>query len=381
MSRIEIPSDLIELIYSTATDAAQWPSVCEAISRFVDVGVMMYGHHINANQSLGLLGGGFDQAELERYEVYFADKNPWMHMNVVLPVGVVGVSDAALPQRDLLKTEFYNDWLRHQDDAVGGAALLCERSAESFVMMAAACSTRRYDTQIEVAEQAMTAVAPHIIKAIEISKAFVGGQPGVVGLFDQLEHAIILIRRSGRVSWLNQAAENLLRTSPVITISASGKVWAKDEALQRHLEVVLRSVQQLDLSSCPGPRKVTDRAMKDMIIHTHLVPDQSQLHFPASTWSDPVAGAIVITGDRGLADSSSFAAIARSFGATPAEARLAEALMFGTTVSDFADRNSVSRHTARNQMRALFAKSGTHSQVEFVLRMQKLSSPFLCSDR
>ena len=68
--------------------------------------------------------------------------------------------------------------------------------------------------------------------------------------------------------------------------------------------------------------------------------------------------------------------MAQSLGATPAEALLAEAIISGQSLYDFADTNSLSRHTVRNQMRALLQKTSTSSQTDFVRKMYMLSSPF-----
>ena len=65
---------------------------------------MMFGHNLSANESLGVIGGGFDPYELVRYHENYADQNPWMHMNAATPVGQVGISDQTLDQQELFKT-------------------------------------------------------------------------------------------------------------------------------------------------------------------------------------------------------------------------------------------------------------------------------------
>ena len=74
-------------------------------------------------------------------------------MNMAMPVGSVGVSDQALPRRDLFKTSFYNDWLRHQDNVVAGPFLLCERTPHSFVGIAVACHARNVEETLPKAQR------------------------------------------------------------------------------------------------------------------------------------------------------------------------------------------------------------------------------------
>jgi len=58
--------------------------------------------------------------------------------------------------------------------------------------------------------------------------------------------------------------------------------------------------------------------------------------------------------------------IAQAFGLTPAEARLVALLAGGVSVTDAADRLGIVRETARNQLKSVFAKTGTHRQPELV---------------
>lgn len=59
-------------------------------------------------------------------------------------------------------------------------------------------------------------------------------------------------------------------------------------------------------------------------------------------------------------------AIQAAFGLSAAEAPLGGALVAGRTLSEYAAENRLSRNTARNQLSAIFAKTGTRRQTEFV---------------
>ncbi|MEZ5828253.1 MAG: LuxR C-terminal-related transcriptional regulator [Hyphomicrobiales bacterium] len=56
----------------------------------------------------------------------------------------------------------------------------------------------------------------------------------------------------------------------------------------------------------------------------------------------------------------------RAFGLTPAELRLAEALVRGTSLKDYAEQVGIAEGTARVQLKAVFAKTNTHRQAELV---------------
>jgi DNA-binding CsgD family transcriptional regulator len=60
------------------------------------------------------------------------------------------------------------------------------------------------------------------------------------------------------------------------------------------------------------------------------------------------------------------AILAKTFGLTPSEAKLAHIIARGAAPNIAARELNISRETARNQLRSIFAKTGTHRQAELV---------------
>ena len=54
------------------------------------------------------------------------------------------------------------------------------------------------------------------------------------------------------------------------------------------------------------------------------------------------------------------------FSLTPAEIRLAAHIVNGGTLASFAKARALSRNTVRNQLQAIYCKTGTHRQAELV---------------
>lgn len=65
--------------------------------------------------------------------------------------------------------------------------------------------------------------------------------------------------------------------------------------------------------------------------------------------------------------------LTRSFGLTPAEARLAVRLKDGLTLAEAAETLGVALNTARNQLRAIFDKLGLRRQSELVRALAQLA--------
>jgi DNA-binding CsgD family transcriptional regulator len=65
--------------------------------------------------------------------------------------------------------------------------------------------------------------------------------------------------------------------------------------------------------------------------------------------------------------------LASLFGLTAAEARLASRLAGGAALNEVAAQLGISRETARNQLKAVFAKTETHRQAELVALLSQLT--------
>ena len=63
----------------------------------------------------------------------------------------------------------------------------------------------------------------------------------------------------------------------------------------------------------------------------------------------------------------------RAFSLTDSEANLAEALLNGETLADFARERAVSKQTLRNQLVGVMRKTGTRRQSELVALLTRLS--------
>ena len=64
-----------------------------------------------------------------------------------------------------------------------------------------------------------------------------------------------------------------------------------------------------------------------------------------------------------------------AFGLTAAEAKLALHIGKGATLGDAADALSVSKLTARTQLKSIFSKTDVRRQAELVAKIHKLGSP------
>lgn len=71
------------------------------------------------------------------------------------------------------------------------------------------------------------------------------------------------------------------------------------------------------------------------------------------------------------------ALLRHTFDLTPAEAKLATRLANGETVEIVSDSLGITKSTARNQLKAVFAKLGIHRQAELVSLISAMLGPLV----
>jgi len=376
MSEANTNQDLLSTLYCAATDSRQWSKFCQHLNQVSECPVTMFGHSLVSGQSLGYVAGGWDKTWLQSYADYYGAFNPWMDLNVAMKPGMIGVSDTVTPRAELYQTEYYNDWLQPQEDLVAGVAMICHHSKDRFLALGAACRNSHVDKSLPRLEKLLGILAPHIYRAINISSTLSGNNGATAAHLDSSRFAVFLIHSSGRIGYQNPAATRLLQQQDVLKLGRDERLTAVDESTRQQISVCLAAITNKAIENLPPPAAITLSGNKKMMLHAHIFPDKAELSFPESIWSDPPTGCLVITGLGGLGDVNSIEMLQAGFCATTAEARLGQAIMAGLSLYDYADHNSISRHTMRNQMRALLSKTGCRNQPDFIRKIAALISPF-----
>jgi DNA-binding CsgD family transcriptional regulator len=111
------------------------------------------------------------------------------------------------------------------------------------------------------------------------------------------------------------------------------------------------------------------------MVHANLFPAEDAARFPDNAWADPITGALVVTSARGIVEDRSYGRLLTAFGVTRAESRLADAVLSGLSLDQFAELQGLSSHTVRNQMRALLRKTETRTQQDFIRKILLLINP------
>ncbi|WP_426437854.1 helix-turn-helix transcriptional regulator [Bradyrhizobium genosp. P] len=213
--------------------------------------------------------------------------------------------------------------------------------------------------------KALSRVSARLTEAATLST--VVGRSAITGITNALEliqMAAIAVGRFGAVIGMNCQAESSLGHDLTIR---NNRLMLRDRQanadLTRLIDQLRHTSDMLTLPSSPIVMRRIDK--RPIVIQMQPVP-------PAAR--SPFLGARAILLIRDLEGNAAFdqTLLATTFELTPAQARLAVMLARGDSVEEAARQIGVAVSTARNQLKTIFQRTGTHRQAELVALLHKV---------
>jgi DNA-binding CsgD family transcriptional regulator len=210
------------------------------------------------------------------------------------------------------------------------------------------------------------AVAPHMSLALQIYAALAN----TVTERDIYKEAVsgfaigtVLIDRGGHVMRVDAVAERILERQPHLTVE-EGRLRLRDQTGHRELELQ-RLIDQAIVEHPGDVAPVFSRAMH-VSDHEHLSLLIRSIPPTPSSSNQRCAAAVLYISDMRSEGTTSANKLMDLFQLSATEAALAMQLARGRTLSDAAIVLNLSEQTARTYSKHIFAKTGTHRQVELV---------------
>jgi DNA-binding CsgD family transcriptional regulator/PAS domain-containing protein len=347
--------DFIGSIYDAGAEPALWNGVMERLVRKTGARSGIFYDHHNATRRSRILGvEGFDPHFLSLYERYYGALDPWHKSGLTWPVCSVAQTAALMPDRELKRTEFYQDHLRPQKlfYALGGPV---ERTSGHMAVFGIQGSFENGSFSAET-QALVTALAPHFRRAYRMQETLESVRRECTELeaaLHLLPQPVLVVDRDARLLFANVGAARLLREGTVLRL-ANRRIRAAHRDDAARFAKALNPVPQ----GADGDGLLLRRAGEDRPVTVRVTPLRRPNH---AEWSGRIALMVELPPvPRGLD------VWAAAFRLSPAETRLWSALLAGRRLVDVAEEYGISVHTVRVQLRSLFAKTGVHRQADLL---------------
>lgn len=184
--------------------------------------------------------------------------------------------------------------------------------------------------------------------------------------FQKSSTAAVLINRFGRMFRANNAAEQLFGGDGLQL--RNGQIASFDPNANSALHRAVQQVLWTDGHGEAGPIALPRRSGRPVLAFP------MRLAALALDVLTPASGVIVLI-DLDRPDAPQDEVLRSVFGSSPAEARLARLVAAGESLEQSALRLGIAYETARNQLKSVFGKTGTHRQGELAALIGRLRAP------
>lgn len=370
-TEVPVPAALLQTIQLAALDSTRWQTALEQLAQATGVA---YTHFIGNDETLGgalfFAQTGFEPDDMIQYEQHYASLNLWAQELSRRPSGRVYVTPDLADEEELLKSEFYTDWLLPRENFSIGAAAILEVDSHRTIQIG--CNIpRRLDARLlDPFVTALQCTMPFLRTSIEINRKLRGraletylraddGDPELLGL--------VLMDGRRRALEANARGAALLGDGRLFRPGAgSGVVFAHDRTEEAFAALLRHRAPGSDARSslpvAPGSA-VRIRAL--------VLPEQAQDILPF--WArGAIAMPLVLLMLEAPPSPDAIRAGARRLGLTPAQYEVVALLADGLDLRRIARHRGTSVATARNQLTAAMERTDTHRQVDLVLKFRGL---------
>ncbi len=364
--------EVVALIYRATTEHEHWRSVLERIGRTLGAGLAAVHVHAEARDAepattVGSWGRPATPG-LRDYESYYATRNVWLlHGAHLLKPGAILTGEDMCPDEILLRSDFYNEFLRPLDVRYSIRAVLTG-DPEPLSYFSAG-RPHRAGPFGEAHRGILRVVTPHLIQAIRIQsrlEAIQAGRHAASGTLERLPLAVIFLDRLCRVVEMNSTARRIVEAGDGLRLE-HGVLVAFCTRAEVQLQRMIFGAAAVDSGrflqhggALSLPRPEGRRPLSAMVAPTGVTGV-----FPASR----SARVVVLIEEPERKPATPLPEFTKDYGLSPAEAGLAARLVGGMSLRQAAVVLGIRDNTARSHLKRVFAKTGARRQSDLVRRV------------
>lgn len=356
--------NIIDLLYEGALDETAWSRALIGIADLVS-GAAVFLFCINPSTGT-ILRDEFHRFSPEAfadYRKYWFTKDIRVAPALKARVGTPIFESKLMPIKQWRTSEIFNEYLM-PEDSPWFLVFLLNNAADRVVSL----SIQR--TQVggpfdERDGECIQSLIPHVRRALEIKDRLESANMRCNTLsrsMNNLSFGILLLDAGGRVLEASATAAALMRADNGIRRNPDGTLWLRAQAgveLSRWLATGAPPEHNRD-GFLHVPRSLANPLS---ILVTRL----PLLNTPWFGGGQPCWMLMLFDPDRRLSLSTEL--IASDLGISGREAEVAALLFAGYDIKTLAARLSISVHTARTHVKAVFSRTGIRSQAELIRRI------------
>jgi DNA-binding CsgD family transcriptional regulator len=312
------------------------------------------------------VSAGVDPLFNRLYHEHFAGLCPWAEAGVsAIESGQVLRCETLLPAEELLRSEYYNDYLDPQDVLhEGGPVLFSNQNVFGALLVGRSEKVGPFTDEELVLQQRML---PHLQRAAELHRRLSEAENACAGLLGAVETrpgGAMLVDDRSRLLALDLGASAVFEQQDGVALNARGEIEPQHPEAATRLTGLIGCA----LATAAGPVKTPGRSLqirrpsgkKPYIVQA------TPLSSLSSSRETAPARVVLRIDDPESRRSPLLDSLKTEFGLTRAEAGLALRLAGGQSLAEAAQELNVTLNTVRTHLKRIFSKTDTRRQGELV---------------
>lgn len=357
---------LIEEIYEAASDESLWGGVLTRLSgSFGASKSLLIRHDFSAGSGSRVYESSPDPHYAGLYATRFAADNPWLREQILYRPGHVFRSEAILPARDLVRTAFYQHYLRPQDCLHRLCGVL-ERAGPraAFLSIHRAPGAQPFG---DLEEGLLARLVPHVQRSLQLHRHVLHCRDKAEAMLDVLDRvplAVFLVDRDGTPLVLNRLAEKLLRRNDGVGL-ALGRLRAAARADDDRVKRLIAEAAATTAGDGEdaGGYVAVSRPSGGHPLVLFVSPLARTL---TRKIGERTGVAAIVAKDPDSRPATAAHQFGDAYHLTPAEVRLVALILGGCRLLEATRQLGISKNTARSHMKHIYGKTDTKSQADLI---------------
>jgi DNA-binding CsgD family transcriptional regulator len=359
------------LAYEAAAEPQRWPAVLQAVQSMVGASAAMLftPGEPDTHERLLWAAHGIDPQAQAEYGRSWSTRDPWLlavRRGVRPARGAILIGESYLPQAELRRTDFYNEYAqRHGIERMAALVVEDERALGGMPFTVLSLMRAPGTAPFEPAELAgLQALHPHLYRALRMHWALASRHDRLAAVEQSVEavpQPLLVLASTGKVKFANGHGRELLSRGGVADIrhgSLLGIGRLPGEALAGALRAATQGVAGL-LTTWWEERG----ALCPAVLHVVPLPHDSVYR---EFWPRAAALLLVEAPGNPTHAAARLEAAVQHYRLSPAESRVLACAQRGLTPTEIAEQLGVRLSTVRAQLSSLFQKTGTRRQAELM---------------
>jgi DNA-binding CsgD family transcriptional regulator len=358
--RVRDERPLIGMIYSAAEDPTQWPALLEELAKTVGASVGTFDAY-NSSKKEGSVSASFNLSPefLHGYATHFAPMNPWLTARKRLQPGHAVTGQMFVADDVLLRSEFYQDFLRQEDVFHVVGARIFEK--EEFASQLTLLRPRRKRAFGANAVNILDRLTPHLEQAMRLHhKLSEAGHHyrSLLEVINTITIGVFLVNDIGYVVEMNRAASEIVESCDGLLVRKGVLEAARSNENTTLKNLIAASALVGQNKVYPGGTVLVSRKSQRRSFMVLVTPSRPPAHI---SYTSRVSATIFVSNPEAQ---PALSYLRELFQLTPAEARFTELLLQGKTTEEVAGLLRITINTARTHLKRVLLKTGVHSQSD-----------------